>query len=71
MSDIPQNLVWYDAVQMILLFLLLAGEGWLAKRSIEQGERIVRLETNHEIHAKRKFERLYAALGLNEDDDGE
>lgn len=62
--------MWYDAVQMVLLVALVLGEIWLGKRSIAQGERIVRLETNHEKHARRKFERIYEALGLDENGDG-
>lgn len=69
MQSTFQNMLWYDAVQIVMLLFLCAAVSWLATRSIDQGERIVALETNHEKHARKRFRKIYDAMKWEWQDD--
>jgi hypothetical protein len=65
----PQNLLWYDAVQIFALLGLYILFGWLAKRSIKQGEVLARLEILVTNHFSHRFDKLKERVGIEEWDD--
>lgn len=71
MSVLPQNVFWFDAVQVVLLILEGSAIIWLFKRSIEQGEKIATLWTRTTNHYSHRFEKLAKMLGIEEWDDEE
>jgi hypothetical protein len=66
---VPDNLLWFDAVQIVLLVLLFAMTVWLAKRSIQHGEKIARLELLMTNHFSHRFDQLKRMLGIAWEDE--
>ena len=67
--QIPLSLIADPRVQTAALILLLAGEYWLMRRSVRQGEQIAALTaivTNHYAH---RFKQIQDLLGIEYEDE--
>ena len=64
-----QNLLWYDAVQIACLMVLISAVIWLAKRSMSHGEDIAQLKLLVTNHYKTRFNQIARVLGIQYEDE--
>jgi hypothetical protein len=66
--QVPLSLLSDTRVQAAALLLLLSGEAWLARRSIEQGETLASIKTIVTNHYAHRFKKVQEILGVEWDD---